>query len=133
MHFHEKDDFPYLQFDSLTIPRLQHAIFTRQGGISPAPFDSLNLSVSVADSKDEWISESREWATRYYVAIRAIIQQGVDEGTFTPPLPVGLTTMGVLGTVNWAHRWYKPGGSLRPDEIGDGFADMILSGLKSGR
>ena len=59
MHFHEKDDFPYLQFDSLTIPRLQHAIFTRQGGISPAPFDSLNLSVSVADSKDNVYANRR--------------------------------------------------------------------------
>lgn len=31
--------------------RLQHAIFTRQGGVSPVPFASLNLSVSVPDEK----------------------------------------------------------------------------------
>lgn len=29
--------------------RIQHAIFSRQGGVSPAPFHSLNLSVSVKD------------------------------------------------------------------------------------
>jgi YfiH family protein len=29
----------------------QHAVFTRRGGVSPAPFASLNLSVSVADDK----------------------------------------------------------------------------------
>lgn len=31
--------------------RFQHAIFTRQGGVSPTPFASLNLSVSVPDEK----------------------------------------------------------------------------------
>ena len=29
----------------------QHAVFTREGGVSPAPFDTLNLSVSVPDQK----------------------------------------------------------------------------------
>jgi len=37
--------------------------------------------------------------------------------------------MGVLGTVNWAHRWYKPGKRLSSTEIGTGFANMLLSGL----
>jgi len=36
-------------FDRLSASRLQHAIFSRQGGTSPAPFNSLNLSVSVPD------------------------------------------------------------------------------------
>jgi YfiH family protein len=43
---------PILQFESLLeSERIQHAVFTRQGGISPAPFSSLNLSVSVPDDK----------------------------------------------------------------------------------
>lgn len=86
---------------------------------------------AVSIEKDEWNHEAHEWARRYYVAIRSIIQQGVDEGAFKPALPVSLTTMGVLGTVNWAHRWYKPGGRMKPEEIGEGFADMILNGLTS--
>ena len=52
MKARQKDNIPYFQFDSLPQNgRLQHAIFTRQGGVSPAPFDSLNLSVSVPDEK----------------------------------------------------------------------------------
>lgn len=47
-----KDTLPFLQFESLpNSTHLRHAIFTRQGGVSPAPFDSLNLSVSVPDEK----------------------------------------------------------------------------------
>jgi polyphenol oxidase len=44
---------PYLQFGSWPDDgRQAHTIFTRRGGISPAPYDSLNLSVSVQDTKD---------------------------------------------------------------------------------
>lgn len=45
-------NLPILQFESLLAAEgIQHAVFTRQGGVSPAPFASLNLSVSVPDDK----------------------------------------------------------------------------------
>lgn len=46
-------DLPFFRFTLFPDDGVQsHAVFTRQGGVSPAPFDSLNLSVSVADSRD---------------------------------------------------------------------------------
>jgi len=53
-------EIPYLQFHSFSgDPALQHAVFTRQGGVSPAPFASLNLSVSVPDEKDNVYANRR--------------------------------------------------------------------------
>jgi len=47
-----RNHIPFLQFESLSATdHIQHAVFTRQGGVSPAPFASLNLSVSVPDSQ----------------------------------------------------------------------------------
>ena len=44
---------PFLQFDTLrAFAGVRHAVFTRQGGLSPEPFASLNLSVSVPDDKE---------------------------------------------------------------------------------
>lgn len=44
------DGVPFFRFESFPNDgRVQHAVFTRLGGISPAPYDSLNLSVSVND------------------------------------------------------------------------------------
>jgi polyphenol oxidase len=44
---------PYLRFSIFPEDgRQQHAVFTRHGGISPAPYHTLNLSVSVADARD---------------------------------------------------------------------------------
>lgn len=53
-------ELPFLQFQSFASERfLQHAVFTRQGGVSPAPFASLNLSVSVPDVKDNVYANRR--------------------------------------------------------------------------
>lgn len=51
---------PFLEFESLPNGGvIQHAVFTRQGGVSPAPFDSLNLSVSVPDDKERVYANRR--------------------------------------------------------------------------
>jgi polyphenol oxidase len=47
-----KDKIPFLRFQSLPADgRITHAVFTRQGGTSAPPYDSLNLSVSVPDDR----------------------------------------------------------------------------------
>jgi YfiH family protein len=62
----QKNDIPYFQFDSFPANgRIQHAVFTRQGGVSPAPFQSLNLSVSVPDEKAR-VYENRRRAYGLY-------------------------------------------------------------------
>ncbi|MCB8943170.1 MAG: peptidoglycan editing factor PgeF [Ardenticatenaceae bacterium] len=52
MKQHTQNGIVFFEFEGLGgNGRIQHAIFSRQGGISPEPFHSLNLSVSVADDK----------------------------------------------------------------------------------
>ena len=56
----EREGIVYFEFESLArYGRIQHAIFSRQGGVSPAPFASLNLSVSVADTKERVYANRR--------------------------------------------------------------------------
>lgn len=86
---------------------------------------------TLSNEEDDWAQESKGWSDRYYKAMRKIIKQGVADGEFSVTLPVGLVTMAVIGTINWAHRWYRPGGKLPPEQIGDGFAEILLKGLIS--
>ncbi len=52
MNYHNRP-VPYYTFPSLdAFPRLFHAVFTRRGGVSPKPWDSLNLGWSVGDDPD---------------------------------------------------------------------------------
>ncbi len=61
MPFYQEGEIKYFQFESLDHPGLSHAIFTRHGGLSPAPWHSLNLGASVGDNLDR-VRQNREKA-----------------------------------------------------------------------
>ena len=49
MPFHETGSLRYYTFQSFEDEGIKHGIFTRQGGVSPQPWDSLNLGGLVGD------------------------------------------------------------------------------------
>ena len=75
-------------------------------------------------------SKKKDWGARYYKAMRSILEQGLRDGEFHSELPIGLVTMAVIGAINWSFRWYKPGGPVAARDIGEGFAHLIIDGLK---
>ncbi len=50
MPFRHTGSHRIFQFEALQDPGLTHAIFTRQGGVSPAPWRSLNVGGTVGDA-----------------------------------------------------------------------------------
>lgn len=59
MPFLEQDGLKYYQFENLQAVGIKHGIFSRHGGVSPAPWDSLNLGGSLGDSRDNVIENRR--------------------------------------------------------------------------
>jgi YfiH family protein len=54
----------YYQFSTFTsLPGVEHGIFARHGGVSPAPFSSLNMAVSTGDAREN-VRLNRERAFR---------------------------------------------------------------------
>lgn len=60
--------------------------------------------------------------------VRAIIQQGIDEGQFKPGDPK-LIEFAMMGAINWIPKWFDPEGPASSDQIGDAFADYLVVGL----
>jgi YfiH family protein len=61
---HHSALIPYLQFSALAaLPGLVHGVFTRAGGVSAAPYASLNVSLAVGDDAE------RVWENRRRVAL----------------------------------------------------------------
>jgi TetR/AcrR family transcriptional regulator, cholesterol catabolism regulator len=69
-------------------------------------------------------------ANTYGRVLRAIIDEGIATRVFRTDLDAGLVVLGILGMHNWIHRWYVPEGPNSLNEIGDVFAEMVLSGLR---
>ena len=65
---------------------------------------------------------------RFDHGLRAIIQQGMDDGLFRPGDPK-LIGFAIMGAVNWTTKWFDPGGPASSDEIGAAFADYLVGGL----
>ncbi len=47
---HQTNGATPLRFPTLAVPQLAHGAFPRQGGTSPAPWDSLNVGLAVGDA-----------------------------------------------------------------------------------
>jgi AcrR family transcriptional regulator len=53
-------------------------------------------------------------------------------GALPGRLPRKLTRLLVLSAANWVYTWYDPAGPLTPDQVADGFTDLLLRGLHGG-
>ena len=67
---------------------------------------------------------------RYEGLVREIIEDGIREGAFRSGIDVPLAARLVLSAGNWMYAWYRPGGELGPADIGERFADLIVTGLE---
>ena len=57
-----------------------------------------------------------------------VLSQGEHEGLFRAT--DALDVKGVLGTFNYAYLWYKPRGSISPEDLADRFTDLMVLGLE---
>jgi len=59
VQFHQPDEVPYFTFPSFEGAGITHAVFTRRGGVSPKPWDSLNVGGLVGDEMSR-VVENRQ-------------------------------------------------------------------------
>lgn len=78
-----------------------------------------------------WSRKMGRFNKRYENAVIAIVQQGVDDGTFATDAEPWLISYGILGMLAWSNRWFKPEHCpVTAQEIGQRFADTLLRGLE---
>jgi hypothetical protein len=37
--------------------------------------------------------------------------------------------LSILGSTNWVYRWFRPGGTFTPEQIGAEMAEMAIRGI----
>jgi hypothetical protein len=57
------------------------------------------------------------------------VRQAMNSGEFRPDLDVKLVSNGLLGMLNRAYKWYKPGDRLGSWEVADHFTRRVLAGV----
>ncbi|MDP9223953.1 MAG: TetR/AcrR family transcriptional regulator [Actinomycetota bacterium] len=67
----------------------------------------------------------------YEEMVRAIVKDGVARREFRADVDVVFAARLVLSAGNWTYAWYRPGGDLEPQDIGERFADLLIKGLEA--
>lgn len=67
MFYSVTSSLPYYRFSSFDqyAGAMQHAVFTRHGGVSEKPFDTLNVRYGIGDSDDS-VTRNREMVQRFF-------------------------------------------------------------------
>lgn len=80
-----------------------------------------------------WSSGMRSLSRRFDHAIVAMIQAGIDDGSFHTQGDAKLLAAGITGMCNWSHRWFEPGGKHDKYQIAAAFSDMVINGLTASK
>ena len=75
------------------------------------------------------LEEFKMLRNRYEGEFRKILQNGEDENIFDT-VDKKFAVLTILSTLNWITEWYKPGGTMKPEEIAENLCNFILTGLK---
>jgi AcrR family transcriptional regulator len=63
--------------------------------------------------------------------LAGILERGCADSSFALDDPQ-LVLLALLGMVNHTANWLRPSGRLRPDQVADGFCDVLLDGVRVG-
>jgi TetR/AcrR family transcriptional regulator, cholesterol catabolism regulator len=116
------------------IGRLVTALMLSYARHYPYLYVYIQQDVShVTDGKSAWSPKMKAIYRRYDEAVVATVQQGIDEGSIRAIGSARTIANGIIGMVNWTHRWYRDDAAGMPSaaEIGETFADLILNGLRT--
>ena len=83
----------------------------------------------ITDDSKGRATEMRSLASRFDKAVTDIIQGGLDDGTIRPVGDARLIAFGIIGMLNWSHRWFRPDRGYSAETVGTTFADMVIAGL----
>lgn len=79
--------------------------------------------------KDDYYQLIKSKRDEYEEILKGVIKEGQRLGYIREELPTTVTTMSILGMVNWTYQWYKKDGPKTIDQIASTYIDIIFTGL----
>lgn len=67
---------------------------------------------------------------QYQNLLERVVVDGCERGELVTQDP-RLAAFMIVGMINSTYRWYRPNGQLTPDDMGLGFAELVLNGLRT--
>ncbi|TXL67788.1 TetR/AcrR family transcriptional regulator [Cerasibacillus terrae] len=145
-HFSSKDELLFLIHDEFITHALEKANNVRDIADSPTNklrgiiitfvevFDIYQAHISVFYQEHIYLPEKYETIIKkkrdqFRDIIIQTIDEGIQTGEFRKELHPIITSMAILGMVNWIYKWYRRGGEKTIEEIAHYYEDLILQAV----
>ena len=79
--------------------------------------------------KGEFYQKVNEKRDSYRKIILQVIREGQENGDFRTEVPAEISTMSIIGMINWTYKWFNKEGPLSIESIALMFNDLILHSL----
>jgi len=99
---------------------LSHVLGELGGSFAHVEFNAL---------PDPQLAEVVRWRDTYERIVRGVVAEGIRSRAFRD-VDSKLTTLALLGALNWAAVWWRPDGALPVEEVAERTADLFLKGLE---
>ena len=93
-------------------------------------FGRAVIRLDDAELSAEGRAEIRTYKREIDRRLRSFIKEGMEDGSIQPCDPK-LAAFAIAGAVNWICMWYKPGGSLSPEQVATSFTATLTGGLRA--
>lgn len=94
-----------------------------------------HLFVYLRESEDlrQRFRETTRLSPKHYERLwQQMLREGVKSGEFRADMDIKVVSYGLLGMINWLHKWYRPRGRLSARAVADEFAAFTLAGIARG-
>lgn len=120
---------PIADSNLVTVEKLRRAIAAHVGVVTKsAPAAGIYTT--------EWrhLSEPRrsdflKRRDEYERMFRRMVHDAIREGVFSD-VDEKFATLHILSSLNWIYQWYRPNGTMTPEEIARRITDLLFNGLK---
>ncbi len=121
------------QIAGLTVPTVEKIEMAIAHRLELYQHQGMSLGVVLQTDKttlqETMFLEMRQLGRRIDTAWDKMLEEGKAKGELSPNLETRAITYGIVGMLNWAHRWYDPAGRLEPRALARIWAQMVLQGI----
>ncbi len=85
----------------------------------------------LTDRRSEWGAHMRKINRSIESIMIGIVEQGFESGAFRRIGTAKTVARGIIGMLNWSHRWLTPDASAGAEDVGKTFAELVMGGIEA--
>lgn len=117
--------------DVSAVEKLQRAAASHMAALRDGGYRQRVMLVEMRALSGENKKQVQRLRDRYDALLEQVLEQGQQEQSVRTDVSAKYLRLALLGLLNWAIFWYRPGKELRPEQLSSMFADLFLSGASA--